>query len=310
MVVNGIDTKDISVVVQGAVDKENTPICLKSIRRHLPGAEIVMSTWEETDVNGLDYDVLLLNRDPGAVRDKVNESFVNNTLRQLVSTKAGVEKASCPYILKIRSDLIFKSVNFLNLFDCFDKRDVRYKVFEHRVIFSSFFTKKFCSSEQINQPLPFHVSDWFVFGTRKDVAFLFDIPLPEEPLNSWYLDSIKFSSPKINLLRGTHRYAPEQYIFYCVCKKVFPEISFDHYMDYDKENIEWSERLIANNCIILDPQQVRFICGKEKAGHDRYKRWTKYKFTIPETLRRGLYTHDVFLADYIKYCETRDEEIE
>ena len=65
MIVGGIDTKDISVVVQGAVDKENTPRCLKSLRKHLPGAEVILSTWEGTNTDGLDYDVVLYNQDPG-----------------------------------------------------------------------------------------------------------------------------------------------------------------------------------------------------------------------------------------------------
>ena len=58
MIVNGIDTKDISVVVQGAVDKINTPKCLESIRKFLPCAEIVLSTWEGTDVTGLDVSTI------------------------------------------------------------------------------------------------------------------------------------------------------------------------------------------------------------------------------------------------------------
>ena len=41
-----IKSEDISVVVQGAIDKVNTPKCLESIRKVLPRAEIVLSTWE------------------------------------------------------------------------------------------------------------------------------------------------------------------------------------------------------------------------------------------------------------------------
>ncbi|TXJ44182.1 hypothetical protein EPJ70_08075 [Brachyspira aalborgi] len=63
MVINIIDTKDISVVVQGAIDKGYTPLCLKSIRKYLPESEIILSTWEGSDVENLDYDVLVLNKD-------------------------------------------------------------------------------------------------------------------------------------------------------------------------------------------------------------------------------------------------------
>ena len=65
MIINGIDTNDISVVVQGAIDQINTPKCLRSIRKRLPGAEIILSTWEGSPIDGLDYDKLVLNKDPG-----------------------------------------------------------------------------------------------------------------------------------------------------------------------------------------------------------------------------------------------------
>ena len=52
MIINGIDTNDISVVVQGAIDQINTPKCLRSIRKRLPGAEIILSTWEGSPIDG------------------------------------------------------------------------------------------------------------------------------------------------------------------------------------------------------------------------------------------------------------------
>ena len=38
--------KNISVVVQGPILPFQTAICLKSIRKFLPKAEIILSTWE------------------------------------------------------------------------------------------------------------------------------------------------------------------------------------------------------------------------------------------------------------------------
>lgn len=302
MLVNGMDTRDISIVIQGAVDKINTPKCVKSLRKYFPGSQIIVSTWEGTNINALDADDFILSKDPGGFRDKFCTTFVNNTLRQIVSTKAGVARATGQYILKIRSDLIFKSSNFLNLFTAYPHRNSDKPVFSQRVIFSSFFTKSFCSSKTIDQPLPFHVSDWFVFGYADDVQFLYDIELPKEPLNSWYLSEINYQGVKPNLLGASHRYAPEQYIFFSACAKVYPEIEFAHYMDYTRDNITWSDRLIANNCIILDPWQCRFICGKARAGNDRYKKWTIFPITVPKSLKKGLYLNKKFNTLYKKYC--------
>lgn len=303
MIINGIDTRDISVVVQGAVDKENTPLCLDSLHRYLPGAEIILSTWEKTKVDGLRCDEVLLNKDPGGFRDKFCRTFTNNTLRQLVSTQEGIKKASRRYILKMRSDLVFKSALFLKFFDDFERRNPAYIMFNHRVIFCSFFSKRFCSAGEENQPLPFHISDWLAFGFSEDVRYLFDIPFPNEPENTWYLSENKYITRKVDFLHCSHRYSPEQYIFFSASKKCFPEIQFEHYLDYDRYNIEWSEAIIANNCIILDPIQFKFYCAKKSTGTDRYKLWTKMPVLMPETLTRGLYTYREFQKDYNKYCE-------
>ncbi len=302
MIVSGIDTNDISVIVQGAVDKENTPLCLKSIRKHLPGAEIILSTWKGTEVNNLDYDKVVLNQDPGGFKDKCVNTFTNNTLRQLISTQNGLKRATKKYIIKMRSDLIFQSCKFLEYFDKFPCRNEEFVFFKHRVITSSFFTKKFLYYNGLVQPVPFHLSDWFAFGLAEDILNLYNIELPAEPDFSWYLFDNKYKGKKINLLGASHQYAPEQYIAYTAFRKKF-NIKFKHYMDYNEENILISEQLMANNFIILSPTQFKLICGKENAGTDYYKKWTKYPILIPTLLWKGLYRYDVFLEDYKKYCD-------
>ena len=119
-----IQSSDISVVVQGAVDRELAPKCLTSIRKYLPKAEIILSTWEGTDVSGLDYDMVLFNKDPGAVDLLWFDGRKNNGNRQLYSTQEGIKKTSRKYILKIRTDLFLENANFLEYWDKFSKFDV------------------------------------------------------------------------------------------------------------------------------------------------------------------------------------------
>ena len=61
-----ITSRDISVVVQGPIHKTRTKKCLQSIRKNLPAAEIILSTWQNSSVNGMDFDILVANEDPGA----------------------------------------------------------------------------------------------------------------------------------------------------------------------------------------------------------------------------------------------------
>ena len=112
---------DISIVVQGAVDKTETPKCLKSIRQYLPNAEIILSTWEGTDLSCIEglYDKLVLSKDPGGVFYE-KKKYYQNINRQIVSTKAGLELAERKFIMKLRSDLIFTNNTFLDYFEKFN----------------------------------------------------------------------------------------------------------------------------------------------------------------------------------------------
>jgi hypothetical protein len=85
-----INTDGLSVIVQGAIHSEFTPLCLQSIRKYLPDAEIILSTWEGSNVDGLEYDILILNEDPGYKKHCRD----NNTNRQLVSIQGGLKKVS------------------------------------------------------------------------------------------------------------------------------------------------------------------------------------------------------------------------
>ena len=114
--INNIYFNDISVVVQGVIDPIFTPICLNSIRKHLPEAEIILSTWKGETIKNLDYDILILNDDPGAfIYTSTNK--VQNQNRQIVSTRNGILNASRKYVLKIRTDMQILGTKFLTFWN-------------------------------------------------------------------------------------------------------------------------------------------------------------------------------------------------
>ena len=61
-----IDSKDISIVIQGKNEKIKTAKCINSIRKYLPGSTIIFSTYKNEYVEDLDYDILVESDDPGA----------------------------------------------------------------------------------------------------------------------------------------------------------------------------------------------------------------------------------------------------
>jgi hypothetical protein len=262
-----ITQKSISVIVQGIIDPVNTQKCLRAIRNHLPDSEIILSTWKGSDVSRLDYDILVLNEDPGASNYDAIRSAKNNINRQLLSTQGGIAKASGKFILKLRSDLILESSAFLFYFDKFSAYDPAFHILTRRLMVPSLFSRFF--SDETGRPTPFHLSDWWFFGLAEDMRTYFgETPLVDIEEYSRYK---RLRYPSRRPYRDAFfRYTPEQYFCYSFFKRHIPELRFDDWTDFTDENIEWSEKVIANNFIILDPWQHE-ITNPKYTGISPYK---------------------------------------
>ncbi len=288
-----INSNDISVVVQGAIDKENTPKCLKSIRKYLPDAEIILSTWEGSDVSNLDYDVLVLNKDPGGYKHDFaiyNKSrSMNNFNRQLVSAQNGVFKANRKYCLKLRSDLELNNSNFIKYWDKFNKQNDEYKIFKHRVLCSSTYSRECSCQSGTGYPTPFHPSDFWFFGFTEDLKDYFcDCPIQtKEEASNW-----SFKCPnRCPYTTPLWRYAPEQSFCINWVKKYYPNIQFYDWSDWNSENIEFSNNILYNNFIFLDYEQSGIYSKKHKWAYENQDKII------------GLITYNHFQEQYSQYCD-------
>lgn len=259
-----IKSKDISVVVQGAISKKYTKKVLKSIRHYLPNAEIILSTWEKSDVKGLDYDVLVENIDPGAEILFPQWNQMHNLNRQIRSTKNGIAKASRPYLLKIRTDIKLTGIGFLKSFDKYPKRCKNLKLLNKRVVICENYVRE-------PRIFPFHISDWVFFGLKEDVENIWNIPLAPEPLTTKYFEIHKLLKPHKDKRNPyhyfRHRYCAEQYIWYMFLKNNGVNLKFENMWDISFENILLSKLSFANNLIILSNEQygIKFLkCKVEK----------------------------------------------
>lgn len=255
---------DLSIVVQGAIDwshsarkfaTETTPItkmCLASIRKQFPKAEIILSTWEGSETGGLHYDKLVLSRDPGShIFDDSRGRFLNVN-RQIVSAFNGIRRATRKYVLKVRSDMYFINNRALSLLKGDLQRCVEYKVSRHRVIITNISTVNPAKAYQC----PFHACDWFFLGTKEDLIDIFDIPLMPSPEYTRWYESHPFP---VNHPDRTNlsRYNPECYIWSSYLKK-YLDLTFNHTSDNSSENVAISEWIFANNTIIYSAYQLGF----------------------------------------------------
>ena len=141
-----ITTHDISVTVSGRVDPALTSRCLRSLRRRLPGAEIVMATWDYCDVPDAWrplYDRLLRLPDPGAEYYDAGRTKLCNVARILDAASRGVAAASRPRVLRMRSDMELRSSGFLDYADRFPLRDQSITVARRKIVTGSLFSLKF-----------------------------------------------------------------------------------------------------------------------------------------------------------------------
>lgn len=289
-----IDSKDISVVVQGAIDNKITPLCLKSIRKYLPNSEIILSTWKDSNISNLDYDKILLTSDLGAAGFSSyhldisgnSETRENNVNRQLISTQEGIKHCTKKYILKMRTDFFLSSANFLRFFDSFPDAQPEWKLFSHRVIVPNVCSKLY--SPETGFPMPFHPSDFMFFGFAQDIKdyFLNTQPMTLQEASDW-----TYKNPsRLPYANNLFRYGPEVYYCYSWVKRHRNDIDFFDQTDWNTQKMEYSNNILFSNFIFLNCAQI----GLESKKHEGLVNKANFS-QMP-----GFITYDIFLQEYKK----------
>jgi hypothetical protein len=260
-----INNADITVVVQGPVvaspdrrmDEGITEKCLASIREHLPGAKILLSTWVGQPVEGLDVDELLLNEDPGS---NVTEYGVDgkpdasNNNRQIVSSRNGLARVKTPYAMKLRSDNYLTGAQFKELQQRFPVRSDQDRFFTERVVVNNTFTRDYARAKRV----VFHLCDFFYFGRTEDVRAIWDID---------NLPDLEFDESKT----GQKQYwgAPDykidctQKLLLTALQKFDQSLHIEHLQHVTPGLIERSQRIYANNFVIGEPEVIGLgLCSK------------------------------------------------
>lgn len=244
--------KDISIIVQGAVNKY-TADCIDRLNRLFPASQIILSTWENSDVSGIRVEKIVQSEDPGCVIVDPVTNTMNNVNRQLRSTLAGLQYATRPYILKTRSDLLFHDTDFLQYFAQYDEATSPY--FQNRLLICNYYSRNPRVFETC-----FHPSDWITFGRAEDVRKYYEnIPLMSDEDGNWFRQHEKKSTFFTNYLS---RFTPEQYIFLSFLKQ-HEQVHCECYYDCNETLIRQTEKAFAECFVVLDYQkQLNIIFPK------------------------------------------------
>jgi hypothetical protein len=283
-------SKEFSVIIQGKIfgqlgqpySKQLTLQCIDSIHKYLPGAEIIVSTWKDSEVDHLPADKVIFNEDPGATAYHIHDpSFYNNNNRQIVSTCNGLKAATRKYAIKMRGDCRLSGTQFLNYLKPYPRSE-KYTFFKERVIIPTMFSR---NPRRIPQLI--HPSDIFQVGLTVDLLSLWDIPLQPEPetTRAYPLEKRIINNSLENSFYRM-KFGSEQYIWYAFTKKHGLDMELKHFGNIPASKIMSSDWSIINNFVIAEPEKLDVILPK---------RFINYPFN-------DLYTHTEWAKLSRKYA--------
>lgn len=245
--------EQISVVVQGPVQAYQgrgmeagiTERCLNSVREHLPGATLILSTWPGQDLSGLDYDLLVESEDPGSNADPY---CPRNYHRQLVSTREGLREVSTDYAVKLRSDNYLSGSQFVVRQQDYPLRHPDFTQFAERVVINANLFRRYSKGHRIL----YHPSDFFYYGRTEDLLRIWDQPLFEEqPFAGDLLDGFH------KLKRGQVPLEAEQVICQLWMLALDPKAPMIHRrVAGDAAAHDYWDKFVASNLLLDEPSEI------------------------------------------------------
>ena len=269
-----IDNSDVSVVVQGPVQNYQgrshheegiTVRCLNSIRQYLPGATIILSTWDNQDLTSLDYDQLVISPDPGSNTDSFCPTNYN---RQILSTKAGLTQVETRYTMKLRSDNYLIGAEFKAVQQHYVKSNPADKLFTEKVVINANLFRRYSHGF----PVAFSPSDFFYFGLTSDLLKIWNQP--------FFCDQ-PFSEQLIKKKEGTIGPPPlEAEQVYCVVwmrNLVGSSPLMISRYDCAKDDLDFWLRFLASNLVVFEPRDIglglRKMSLRKKKRTNEFTKW-------------------------------------
>ncbi len=296
-----IDSQEITVIIKGLIlgkpsDKYKyrwTYRSIESIRKCLPKSKIILSTWEGSDISGLNVDETILNKDPGKLemwsydKKKVSHISINN---QIITSQKGLEKVNTKYTLIIRGDMLLTGNRFIKYFEKYNKNKSEGYLENKIVVLPTYNIKRILKYKNffnrfdwiVFDKYYFDICDWVYFGLTKDLENIFSIPLVnKDNLLGQILDG--YSLVEENL-------SPEQYVWVNFLKK-YEEIDTSHITYFSEERDNKSEESYAKDTIMISANKFNVKSFKYPASAYGARPW----------LSRGFYTMSDYNEIHNKY---------
>ncbi|OQW33025.1 MAG: hypothetical protein A4E19_06670 [Nitrospira sp. SG-bin1] len=238
----------MTLVFQGPVidGPQGTATCIRRTRQALPRSRCVLSTWTGSKVTGLPVDRVVFSDDPGplpGIKSRDGAGQHNNVNRQILSARQGLQDIETAYVVKIRTDCALKHAALLEAVRRYWEVGV-----EQRILTSSLFTIDPLMFEQ----MPYHVSDWFQFGSTRTLQQYWSVPFMSDADARFYEQQPHAGHSTFMDRRFRSRLAVEQHLATHYARRL--GYAVPQYHNDIAHNVMDGHRLfLARHCIILDP---------------------------------------------------------
>jgi len=290
-----VDSKDVSVVVQGAVcGTKSAPIeytkkCCESIRSHLPKAELIISTWNDSDVSSLVYDKCIQTEAPELKKYFWEDMTLHpcSINHHIISSQNGLKQASNKYVIKMRSDMVIlnsKMLKYIGKYNYYCKENESWRVFKERLI-----SLPVINPYRAKRYYPYSICDWIQIGLTEDVRMLYDVPL---------LDVNKIPLREgLDYVHGDDFLGPEQYLFYSLLQKRGLPIELKSKTSRENSSVEKSEKAIAMNLVLMSARKMGVASLK----------YPNRMYAIEPCLSLGYYTFNEWKRLYNRYAGGKEK---
>jgi len=276
-----MQVRDFTFVVQGPVvarPPHTARDCTRSIRQFFPECRIILSTWEGSNVTGIDCDELLLNADPGAPCDSCFPGSPynrpNSVNRMIVSTAAGLAASHTPWSVRVRSDFVFTAASLLErdaaCRELYRKREPRWQVFEEPILCPSLY-----AVDTFKQPLAYHPSDMLHVGRTTDLQQLWNVPL----MTLGQLTFCTHNDLDNHEYRLAMQFVPEQWIWLgCLSRAGIACHTPAWYYQFSPAIEHDSTRLLLNNFMVVDYRDCGVASRFDDYADSSKRTWTASDF--------------------------------
>jgi hypothetical protein len=245
---------DLTVILQGGLSPRTTGI-IEAFRQAAPGCEIILSTWVHDSALETLVDQYVVSPDPGSLPVQYQGQIVRteNTNRQIVSTCAGMSRATRRFAIKWRTDFDVDPARLANFLKNYTP--LLGQVDDQRIVVMSInSTNPFAGIRLVGQ-----LSDWMYFAhTEVLLKLLPKTPIPALPENLEVPKEI-FGAKVFPFAR----FSAEQWMLREGLERVYG-VRLESYND--KIALPRYLRLIGRSILFVNPSTVGLVTHK----YDRF----------------------------------------